>query len=66
VRKAVSVLAWSRPEGWPSGVKRVMAPVGRMGGAGVSGSEEGSSEVAEVRVMTGVVLVVFIYSFIKD
>jgi hypothetical protein len=37
-----------------------------MGGAGVSGSEEGSSEVAEVRVMTGVVLVVFFYSFIKD
>ena len=49
MRKAVRVLAWSRPRGWPSGWKRLRTPVGEMEEAA-----EGSSVVSDVATETTV------------
>ena len=63
MRKAVTVLAWMMPRGEPSGLNRVMAPVGRMSGFEASWPRS-SSWVdlticsAEERVMTVVEVLV--------
>lgn len=49
VRKAVRELAWRMPRGLPCGVKRVMAPVGRMVGFA---DAVAATSVAEVRDTT--------------
>lgn len=50
MRKAVRVLAWRMPTGWPVAEKRVMAPVGLILGL----SEDSScSDCGGVRVITG-------------
>lgn len=53
MRKAVRVLAWRMPTGWPVAEKRVMAPVGLILGVPEDAS---CSDCGGVRVITGVVL----------